>query len=728
MGGRPTRPILYDATARKTRVVDGYIYCEDDDGVDRGDYEDSYLSLHWELQDERVVPELEEWLKFRRLRQRGCWTQPRKEVAEEAKLKPLWQRLLGVIQKPSSEDAEKELKDWKDSRDARQRAYESMQGQGAAKDADPQQQEHEREERFTASLKLLKDWREFRTYRELKVNLEWEGIQLCGSQLYLIHQELDEAESEDKRKELDGRRRKILEKNYTLQDHLGRTGKRLRKKELLLKRVRQQLPAILSECIDSTSGSPLFRCRLKESYELAVRQLYDTLIEMGGRPSRPIQPAPSALKSKRTDKFLHVLRHWDDEYLFFEHELDVWKKFRKWQQQNRENPQGNEMQENAEPERSDQRFPESLTKLNDWKEFQAYQQQQVDRARNGVDAWQRELELGKQKARKTFETFRQEKVIEAKCSHEYRQRALESALARGRLDEAENRLKHKTYEEELDLQRIMIDDARKKLEAVGNMETISAYDRYKGRCAYEIKSAQENLEHAQKQLHAEKSRLEWIKQQLPAIATEFIAVPSAGEVLLTGHWKEAAAVRPDPIILKNARPTVRGRRRHSSDKSCPTTHSIFGPVHSSKVPKARGRKSTQLHRQSSITKGAVNMDCISNQKLRPGVDIAPRRSERIAERKGREQLGLLEPNAVIGSRTNVPFSSIYTALRRSKRLSERQKRSTTVTSGPAARLGRQGLTNQVDIERRSTVNRARVTGTSGISKKRTRSWKVAKGR
>ena len=62
----------------------------------------------------------------------------------------------------------------------------------------------------------------------------------------------------------------------------------LRYKEILLKRVRQQLPAILSECINSSSGLLMSHRRLKEACELEARQLYKALIEMGGRPSRLI--------------------------------------------------------------------------------------------------------------------------------------------------------------------------------------------------------------------------------------------------------------------------------------------------------------------------------------------------------------------------------------------------------------------------------------------------------
>ena len=69
MGGRPTRPILYDTT-REIKVADGYIYFRDEDGLEHSVDKHDYNCLYWTLERERFNQELNDWKDFRKDQQR----------------------------------------------------------------------------------------------------------------------------------------------------------------------------------------------------------------------------------------------------------------------------------------------------------------------------------------------------------------------------------------------------------------------------------------------------------------------------------------------------------------------------------------------------------------------------------------------------------------------------------------------------------------------------------
>ncbi|MCJ1241798.1 hypothetical protein MMC14_009804 [Varicellaria rhodocarpa] len=177
------------------------------------------------------------------------------------------------------------------------------------------------------------------------------------------------------------------------------------------------------------------------------------------------------------DDLFHILRHWDNEYLQFEEKLDLWKKFRNWQRQPRESQQENGMKGNAEPEQLEQleqleQCPsESLTKLNDWKDFQAFQQWRVNLAKERVEAWEQESNLGQQKARKTFKVFQQKKVDDAELSIDFYQRDLKLAQARGKANDGWFYRHPRTYEDKIGFLRRRLDNTYKKLKEVGNNNT-----------------------------------------------------------------------------------------------------------------------------------------------------------------------------------------------------------------------------------------------------------------
>ena len=54
---------------------------------------------------------------------------------------------------------------------------------------------------------------------------------------------------------------------------------------------------------------------------------YDRLVQMGGRPSAPINEDPREWNPAITDEHLHVSYHWGNEFQRTLEELDRWKAF-----------------------------------------------------------------------------------------------------------------------------------------------------------------------------------------------------------------------------------------------------------------------------------------------------------------------------------------------------------------------------------------------------------------
>ena len=131
-----------------------------------------------------------------------------------------------------------------------------------------------------------------------------------------------------------------------------------------------------------------------EYYERYAYIHHDTLVEMGGRPTRTVLEKPSWEAEYEKDQIRIVndagelqftlgpdedltYHHWSDECTRFSEELDRWKEFRDWQLRIEHQPLLNIP---FDPEDTDQRLVKVLVKLNDWREFQHYQQVKVGRA------------------------------------------------------------------------------------------------------------------------------------------------------------------------------------------------------------------------------------------------------------------------------------------------------------------------------------------------------------
>lgn len=121
---------------------------------------------------------------------------------------------------------------------------------------------------------------------------------------------------------------------------------------------------------------------------------HDTLIGMGGRPTRTVLEKPAWKANYEKDQIRIVnddgdlectlgpdidptCYHWSKESTRFLEELDQWKEFREWQQGTERQPLLNIP---FDPETMDQPLMDILVRLNDWREFQHYQQVKVGRA------------------------------------------------------------------------------------------------------------------------------------------------------------------------------------------------------------------------------------------------------------------------------------------------------------------------------------------------------------
>ena len=118
-----------------------------------------------------------------------------------------------------------------------------------------------------------------------------------------------------------------------------------------------------------------------------IKEAYNTLIKMGGRPTREIQLDPGLPDPIEAQRGLrHYATFWRAQ-LTFKHELDRWKKFRDHQQEARARPE--EFHTYCQSVRDYRRENEmegeidlhlqwdQQTKLDEWKEYQFFQHRQL---------------------------------------------------------------------------------------------------------------------------------------------------------------------------------------------------------------------------------------------------------------------------------------------------------------------------------------------------------------
>ena len=143
--------------------------------------------------------------------------------------------------------------------------------------------------------------------------------------------------------------------------------------EKRLEWVKKQLPALLSECAALLTELSISRPQMEERSELEAKQVYTTLVDTGGRPTRPIRLVLDVYNTEHIDEYIYALYHWESEYSQFEEELREWKKFLDYRQKK-------EADERTELQLKEQRLTETTTQVDLWKDYWAYQQLKVDNA------------------------------------------------------------------------------------------------------------------------------------------------------------------------------------------------------------------------------------------------------------------------------------------------------------------------------------------------------------
>ncbi len=130
---------------------------------------------------------------------------------------------------------------------------------------------------------------------------------------------------------------------------------------------------------------PASRREMELRSELEAREVFNALVETGGRPTRPIRPVSNRQERDHADEHLHILCHWQGEYSQFEEELREWKKFLDYRQKK-------EADGRTEVQLEERQSAEATTQVDLWKDYRAYQQLEVENAKQWVEFWQRQVE------------------------------------------------------------------------------------------------------------------------------------------------------------------------------------------------------------------------------------------------------------------------------------------------------------------------------------------------
>ncbi len=121
-----------------------------------------------------------------------------------------------------------------------------------------------------------------------------------------------------------------------------------------------------------------------EENKVEAYQLYDTLIALGGRPSRQIREQPvwettlvngivyytdphDRRLGGSVEEEYYIHSHGDEEWTRCEEELERWQEFRVFQQRL---VQLARRETDLDLETPDQKLVETLTKISDWQDFQ----------------------------------------------------------------------------------------------------------------------------------------------------------------------------------------------------------------------------------------------------------------------------------------------------------------------------------------------------------------------
>ena len=504
---------------------------------------------------------------------------------------------------------DEELQRWQDFLDSQQRRREHH--PEFAREEDMEQQRYPHDPQLTASLKKLKNWKEYQAYFQRGIDRLKRGMEGDRRAVEAIQRKDPEVDWSTGL----GKFRGLDDEDWL--DSIERRREKLTAEEKRLEWVKKQIPAVLSECTVSLTELSISRRQMEERSELEAKQVYTTLVDTGGRPTRPIRPVPDVYDAEHTDEHVHALCHWEDEWSQFEEELREWKKFLDYRQKK-------ETDGKTEVQLEVRKSAESPTQVDLWKDYRLYQHLEVENAKQWVKFWRRQME---------------------ECQDTENRQAIQGWAGTA--------------------ERYHSKGERMKL----------------------------HVENARKQVGPAEMQLEWVEEQLSAILAE--CAVSATQMSTSDRPEDQAklpkrASRSGQTTLKDLRSNRSGRstplskQKPEKNKKRASADSALGPIHSSKVSKAAGRKILHPQRQSE---SLAEREDVQNQGLNitrsppSPANVAPRRSRRLSINQKRSGALVADLTAELGRNAQPQPTEIM--LRRSDRILKQKERISPSTSSAA---------------------------------------------
>ena len=499
---------------------------------------------------------------------------------------------------------DEELRRWQDFLDTQQWRREHR--PEFAREEEMKRQQYPQDPELTASLKKLNDWKEYQGYFRRWIDRGKQIIERARRAVEAIQRK--DPEVVVNQGKAHGRSdRGWLETIETQREKLAAEEKRLAW-------VKKQLPAVLLECAASLIELPTSRRQMVERSELEAKRVYTTLVDTGGRPSRPIRPVPDVYDAEHTDEHIHTLCHWEGECSQFEEELREWKTFLNYRQKKGTNGK-------IEAQLEEQQSTESPTQVDLWTDYRAYQQLEVDNAKQWIAFWQRQVE--------EFQN------IKNRCA------------LQGWTSTAER------YDTEAEDARSYAEEARKQVEPL-----------------------ESRLKWIEQQLSALLAEC--------AVSTPEVCISKPLEdqaIPPKRASKSSRTTLKDLRSNQSSRSTLRGNRKPNKNEKRASVNSALGPIHSSKISKAVRRK-TPRHRQSS--KISAERDDLQKQDHNktisppPPANVTRRRSRRLSTNPKRSST--LEADQAANLRRNAQPQPVDVMPRRSDRILQQKARMSTSTS------------------------------------------------
>lgn len=277
------------------------------------------------------------------------------------------------------EQFSEELRRWQAS------CHDQQQRREKSKSIDTDRQPDSQDPRLAASLKRLREWKEYRDYFQRAVGRYKRRIEGLRKAMEMLERKGPEVEDSTYKRPDFPEWEYSTYKGHRFNSWMGDMEmnlEHLAREEKRFEWVKQEFTQVLSDCAASLMGAPILRRRIEESSKLEATQVFNTLLATGGKPTRSMRPVPRRLDVGMQVRYIHLLCHWEAEYSQFKGELQEWNRFPDCRQRKPENPTTEALQD-------EQGCYNTTVHVALWKDYQAYQQLEVDNRKGWVEFWQR---------------------------------------------------------------------------------------------------------------------------------------------------------------------------------------------------------------------------------------------------------------------------------------------------------------------------------------------------